>query len=196
MVMRYGVVGWSHLRQEGFRQGEQWAASRRSISKTWQSLSLRGCSLWEAVGMVTKLMDSEVNWLLGSWLWHLWNMKFSITFVCLSFPICVKVGFRLIPTLWRYSEIICIDIGRMLRGKYFESTSIGLLGVRVRITQTGWIKQWNLLLHSSGEQKSERNVPARLVLSGDCERRICSWRLSLPYRWSVFSLNLLVYYLP
>ena len=84
----------------------------------------------------------------------------------------------------------------MLRGKYFESTSIGLLGVSVRITQTGWIKQWDLLLHSSGEQKSERNVPARLVLPGDCERRICSWPLSLPYRWSVFSLNLFVYYLP
>ena len=40
---------------------------QRSVSKTWQSLSLRSCSLGEAVGMVTKLMDSEVNcvWILA-----------------------------------------------------------------------------------------------------------------------------------
>lgn len=109
-----GVGSGSHLRQEGFWQGEQWAASRRSISKTWQSLSLRSCSLWEAVGMVTKLMDSGVKLCLDLAL-TLDNMKFSnYLFVCLSFPICVKVGFRPIPTLWRYSEIICIDIGRCL----------------------------------------------------------------------------------
>ena len=29
----------------------------------------------------------------------------------------------------------------MLRGKNFESTSVGLLGVSVRVPQTGWIKQ-------------------------------------------------------
>ena len=83
-VMRYGVVGWSHLRQEGFQQGEQWAASRRSISKTEQSLSLSGCSLWEAVGMVTKLMDSEVNWLCwdpGSDTYETWNLA---SLLCVS----------------------------------------------------------------------------------------------------------------
>ena len=29
----------------------------------------------------------------------------------------------------------------MLRGKYFESTSVGLLGVSVRVLQNGLIKQ-------------------------------------------------------
>lgn len=85
----------------------------------------------------------------------------------------------------------------MLRGKNFEIASVGLLGVSVRVPQTGWIKlsAESLLLHSSlREQKSERNMPESLVLSQGLER-IYYWPVSA-YRWSVFSLNLLVYYLP